>query len=383
MDENRLPRLWLLNIGNEAALGSKAIHYTPSRLVRQMRRDLSALPAFFAGDNPLDAVWIEDGLPSLPERSCLPARRCYTTKQLLQADFDTPFQLELWGREPSLVQQLIRHYPELFDKKIIPPTTKQLPNSFFDRTLTASFLKEWDIPTPSIINNDQELKRFANELSQDKFVIKQPFSSSGRGIHLINSKEYSKVRCKYPLIAEPYYEKVSDWAIEYTIEGNKYIRKEALSHFYTDHFRYIGNTVCSQEKLLQRLTNEVGSSIIEHVVEAHKKFLLREVAPYYQGPVGIDMMSYRKGSTLCLHPFVEINIRHTMGSVAERLFSHYGYDDKEYFLQIEHLPSQAEEGNRPCEKPYFDSTGRLISGKMWLSGRNEASRFGASFSALT
>ena len=69
----------------------------------------------------------------------------------------------------------------------------------------------------------------------------------------------------------------------------------------------------------EKLLGAVGREAWARAQEAHKRFLSSEVAPYYEGPVGIDMMVVREGNSLRLHPFVEMNVRHTMGSLAHRI----------------------------------------------------------------
>jgi hypothetical protein len=48
--------------------------------------------------------------------------------------------------------------------------------------------------------------------------------------------------------------------------------------------------------------------------------LQQRLAGHYVGPLGVDMMLVRQtDGTLCLHPCVEVNLRHTMGHVALHL----------------------------------------------------------------
>jgi hypothetical protein len=49
---------------------------------------------------------------------------------------------------------------------------------------------------------------------------------------------------------------------------------------------------------------------------AIEEWLETEIAPQYEGPLGIDMFIYRAADSYALNPMVEVNFRHTMGHVA-------------------------------------------------------------------
>lgn len=314
-----LPRLFLLNIGGEAALSHREKNYTPPQLVRQMRRDLAPLAAWLSDEPERDAVWVAEGVPLPSSMDSIPLPRLVTARELAEESFPQPFRLELWGPEPSLVQTLRRKYPSLAMEKVVFPDETALPDHLFDRSAPCLFLKDWDFAAPQWVHSAEELRAYAAFVPHRQLVLKRPFSSSGRGIRLFRIGETDETRLPFPLVVEPFYEKVSDWAAEYTIDADGEVRFDALSHFVVHGFRYGGNWLYPQEVMREKLLGAVGREAWARAQEAHKRFLSSGVAPYYKGPVGIDMMVVREGNSLRLHPFVEMNVRHTMGSLAHRI----------------------------------------------------------------
>ena len=104
----------------------------------------------------------------------------------------------------------------------------------------------------------------------------------------------------------------------------------------------------------------------------HRAYLSREVAPYYRGPVGIDLLTYRPdgvSNRTALHPWVEINLRYTMGHYALDLYHEripQGSPDQYRFGILS--AQRAKALLSTADAPTLDDAGRLRSGLLPLTG---------------
>ena len=75
-------------------------------------------------------------------------------------------------------------------------------------------------------------------------------------------------------------------------------------------------------------------------------FLEREFSGRYSGFVGVDMFIYREAgqSSFRLAPVVEINVRMTMGLLANRVYKRLfrDYGDGRYVMTVEFSPREGE-----------------------------------------
>ena len=104
-------------------------------------------------------------------------------------------------------------------------------------------------------------------------------------------------------MAEPYYQKVEDFALEFVADVK--VRYVGLSLFETNGSAYSGNIVASEEKKRQMLGKYIDGTLLDELI------------------LGVDMMVVAggDGGPFRIHPCVEINLRRTMGHVALALTS--------------------------------------------------------------
>lgn len=321
-------RLFVFNVGNEVAIPF-ASHksYTPPRLIQQMRQDLAPLARLEADKQRGDAVLISHEIKELCS-SPLDDIPHLTLDEVAQGE--KQYQLALYGVEPTLERRL----HQLLGDKLLPeegeaPSPQQLYR-FFDRSLGQDFLQRY-YPhlSPQLVMNLSELQTFAREHSA--LVVKRPFSSSGRGIATLSNRQLSSPsytdKLSYPLFVEPLYKATSNWGTEFRICEYGKVTYLGLSHFVTKQFKYLYNVVASQARLREQLSHEVSWQKVEQTLWQQTEFLSQEVAPYYHGNVGIDMMVY-EGK---LHPCNEINVRTTMGHYALLLGKQYLFSPCPYY----------------------------------------------------
>ena len=153
-------------------------------------------------------------------------------------------------------------------------------------------------------------------------IIKQPWSSSGRGVMGTRSMRADALRCAIAgtirrqgsIMVERRLEREADFAALFVSDGRR-VRFEGASVFATlPSGAYAGNIVDSGDRLMERIPVDISAAI-----KGAEEYLTEAVAPHYRGYMGIDMLAYRKGGRLMLDPCVELNLRMTMGVAAMRL----------------------------------------------------------------
>ena len=111
------------------------------------------------------------------------------------------------------------------------------------------------------------------------------------------------------IMAEPYYNKVKDFGMEFMADENGSIHYLGLSLFHTVNGAYEGNILATENMKKNMISHYVPVCLLDSIKYKIIEYLRLEG---YVGPFGIDMMVTKEG----FHPCVEINLRRTMGHVA-------------------------------------------------------------------
>ena len=75
---------------------------------------------------------------------------------------------------------------------------------------------------------------------------------------------------------------------------------------------------------------------MQTIQEFVQQFLKQEIAPYYNGDAGVDMFVYQEDGKYKLHPFVEVNLRKTMGLAAHDIYARYCHPESRGTFRIVH-----------------------------------------------
>ncbi len=163
-------------------------------------------------------------------------------------------------------------------------------------------------------------KRYGN------IVVKSLWSSSGRGVKYVSSSDAKEsvlgwisnaILRQGGVTVEPYYNKVKDFAMEFYSHGNGFIDYCGLSLFETQKGNYSGNLIASEERKLSILNKFIPSELLTEIRQRLTCYLSSLYKGAYRGPFGVDMMIVADGiNGFLLDPCVEINMRRTMGHVA-------------------------------------------------------------------
>ena len=175
----------------------------------------------------------------------------------------------------------------------------------------------------TLCHSTEEVEEAVNKYGEA--MLKQPWSSSGRGIRQVNSKfkiQNSKlsssddgwinriIKSQGGIVVEKLLHKITDFALEFWLDGKGGVEYRGLSLFYTnERGAYLGNWVAPEGQKLAWLAQYIPLPYLQEIRRWWEERLRRFD---YEGPVGIDMMLAQEG--IC--PCIEVNWRMTMGLVS-------------------------------------------------------------------
>ncbi len=370
-------KLHIFNPEHDLALAANLRQFTAPHAGRQLRSDLSFIPALWADEGDLVLV---DDIDNARDKV-----RHLGTKLVDKVEFITKVQLEHliktefldsvhpWGWDLSLKGELERiGMPEIaMPGDAILNKVRELSS----RQWTAEHLQSG----VRFVQTVTDVKSIIREWG--KAVIKAPWSSSGRGVRFVSADEFRE-GSDYPsferwvgniiyrqggVTVEPYYNKVMDFGMEFEmVDGNVLYR--GLSLFDTIKNAYSGNVLCPEDKkeemMAQYVSPERLQQIRQHIIGVMEP-VLKDI---YSGPFGVDMMIYAKDmnamnqvisaadkpSDFGVNECIEVNLRRTMGHVAIDLANYLqqtsaevnnimrvDFDGNRYHLRV--LPGQPSE----------------------------------------
>ena len=319
-------RLFVFNPEHDLALGVGQGSYTPPTEIIKIRKEFSLLPSSFAGDS--DFILIPDSL-SEKEITSLPYYNETQKKKIiiiksedLISVTDKISKIYPWGWDHAIINDLLKSgIPEY-----MVPSEEEIKNIriLSHRRTTISFREKLaEILTSPLINLPVELKtlREVERLLECKEILylKAPWSSSGRGIivsdHITHKGLlewcHGIIKKQGSVMAEPAWDRVFDFASEWFIKDHK-ATFVGYSVFKTSsRGKYHGNINDSQE-IIRTLIKKSTPEFDENVIKAQQQVIDKIISPFYEGPLGIDMLSDSEGR---INPCVEINLRFTMGHI--------------------------------------------------------------------
>ncbi|MBF0286815.1 MAG: DUF455 family protein, partial [SAR324 cluster bacterium] len=349
---------------------------TPSKMIRHLMTDLTALPMFFCKTD--DVVLVEKTpstgflsklqqigffIPEFVELETPPQSQRLSKLEISQRKIGS---LQPWGWSPTVMNFLEPLLENLAanSKSISPTSWTSSFQQLFSKAWSAQLLRNYleEVPCHEHWSCDvqvagrvcctlEEIKKQVDALWESGFphiVIKAAYGSSGQDmIHLQNSKGWKK---KYKwirnilikqqsVVVEPWLDKVMDLSLHFELYSDGKISISGITQFFTDsRGQYNGSVVGrfdaglekvllqflhyrpvrSQPKLLTQLFEDIASYLAPRLTRSG-----------YAGPVGIDALVYRNrhqsGNHFCLKPIVEINPRFSMGRLSLELVKHLNH----------------------------------------------------------
>lgn len=313
-------RLLLFNPETDLALATDTAYYTPPKRIVELRRRLALLPSLYAGAG--DALLLPEGscntdsqLSSIIREKRL---RLVSSADLSALEFS---EVIPWGWNRSLVTALVNAG---VSPRLLPDDeSMERLRDMSHRRLTIkvfSKLNDYGIylpPAPRELFSVEECMGFASENRISYF--KAPWSSSGHGVIRIRRpfrrEDFNHVggiiRSQGSIMAEKGVERAVDFASEWSCRDGV-VSFEGWSLFTTTgKGGYIDNVVAPQPILLQMISAYAPEA--NSYIEPLRMIISEFIAPFYDGPVGIDMLADSDGN---VNPCVEVNLRMTMGMCA-------------------------------------------------------------------
>ena len=307
-------RILLFNPSTEYALATGASFYTPPAVVEEFRVANQLLPEAWADHD--DMILVDD--PSVLRSSSVLVGWSDLERIYMQYP---DARIEPWGWNHALRRRLLDNgVPESS-----LPTLEYLDmlRSLAHRRTTILLNEEWNdrsfaqgpVPLPVELFSEDDCVTFYRNNSG--CWMKAPWSSSGRGV--INTAADMEERHVRPwcrgiirrqgsVMAETAADRVADYATEWRLSDGKADYLGLSSFLTSNRGKYISNSRVSQSQMKMQFDNQSAIRLYD-VIDAQKE-ILEKVLRGYEGLLGIDMIVERSGA---LRPFVETNLRRTMG----------------------------------------------------------------------
>jgi hypothetical protein len=391
-----MPQLHLFNPGHEMEILWGKSHYTPPYTVQKMAADLELLPVWYGGAGSFTLVRNVKStqfLSSLPKEFRphlssamilnLMMKELYKRKRAGEKPKLPPLTSSSWGVSPRSIATFNELKQAGMDIEI--PEWKDQYATLTGRQTAAVCLKRLQeifpitppIAIPEFFSEVANLKEYVLN-NTPPFVLKTPFSSSGRGLYWLSEKQLDNravswingaLKKQRAVSIEPALEKTLDFAVEFYSDGQGEIKYMGLSIFETQaQGQFVGCMLGTQDLLLQRLNDFISSEDYMFLVEQVRIVLQETLGGSYIGFMGVDMMIYKTNEgNYAVHPFVELNLRYTMGLVAMQFSRQFVYPGSHGLLRIIYLYDMLKEHQRmQLSSPLFLESGRIRSGYMSL-----------------
>ena len=238
--------------------------------------------------------------------------------------------------------------------------------------------------------------------SHEDVILKAPWSGSGRGLTRTSLGTWTPnlegwvsrvLRTQGDIMAEPIYNKVIDFAMEFRLTDSRDVSFVGYSLFETDsHGNYKQNVLTSNERIVERLSQfvpvdrleEVKSRLLVSLKQLIDSDAQRLAGAGYVGYFGVDMMicdvsAAGTAPSYVIHPCVEINFRMNMGVVARLLFDRYMDVRSTGSYIVEHYGADGEalEHHRELRAahPFRVEAGKMVEGYFPLTPVTATTRY--------
>jgi hypothetical protein len=385
------------NPGHEAAVLNGSKHYQAAGNQVRMQRDLAFLPAWYA--RPGDWVWVEDGNTLWEETGGIhPCARPLSIDRLADRRDELIGQsIDLWGLSPQSIhrfEQINRQYGLGWQI----PVWKEELRSLGSRNTALQVLRELikvvpelgGMEVPRFVSGLEEMEGYLNE-HPGRWLVKSPFSSSGRGLVWLPSGSLARserqivsgmLKKQSQVSIEPMLDKALDFSMHFEIDAGQAIRFVGYSIFQTNEKgAYTSSKVAAQETLENQIHAFIDEMLLSRVKNRLLPILQKTYAPHYRGNLGVDMLAYRtENGSHRLHPCIEINMRKSMGWLAIELHRNYLHAETQGCVRIDYCPS-SDVLRRHLEMrgryPAVIEGGRMVSGYLGLCPMGEMSVYRA------
>ena len=378
-----MQRLYYFNPDTDLALANNDPNFMSPQAIRWLAKDLALLPIWYAQrgsvvlvDQSVDKIYL-DYLKSIFDLDV----HLLLESEIISDKLD--LQLYPWGWNLAVRRKFERlGFPEA---KIKSVDQIDMIRNLSSRVWMKSLLNA--LPhNSSFCGQSQVLISLDDLLSLaidlDRFLLKAPFSGSGRGLkwcrYGLDKASLSwcdnTIKQQKSVIAEPIYERVEDFAMEFELVDSTQISFIGYSYFKTtDNGVYLGNHLLSDDEFRLRIEREYfEDGFLFSVRQQLMKVLLAHYGQGYRGVLGVDMMVCKAtDESFKLHPCVEVNLRMNMGVVARFFYERFVREGKQGRFAVDFSKTQGETLAMHIERqnkyPLVLEKGKIISGYLSLS----------------
>lgn len=375
--------LYLFNPEHDLALASGETNYMAPASARRMASELALLPMWYAEEGSAvlaPSAYNLDYVKKIQELLGLSVDLITEPELAIEQDLD----IRPWGWDVALRKRL----SVLGVDEVLLPSMGQLNDlrEYSHRSKAVALLPELQLNEyfcgeSYYLKTPEEWKRFVE--GRKECLLKAPLSGSGKGLNwckgiftpFISGWCTRVAASQGGVIAEPIYNKVEDFAMEFYSDGAGELTFVGYSLFHTGKSgMYEGNCLLSNEAIRKQLAQYIPLEALMDLENCLKYRLSALVGTVYKGYLGVDMMICRfpenEKPVFRIHPCVEINLRMNMGVIARFLHDRYVRPGSTGRFVIDYHPSEGEalqEHERmSATYPLESREGRVYSGYLPL-----------------
>ncbi len=375
--------LYLFNPEHDLALASGETNYMAPASARRMASELALLPMWYAEEGSAvlaPSAYNLDYVKKIQELLGLSVDLITEPELAIEPDLD----IRPWGWDVALRKRL----SVLGVDEVLLPSMGQLNDlrEYSHRSKAVALLPELQLNEyfcgeSYYLKTPEEWKRFVE--GRKECLLKAPLSGSGKGLNwckgiftpFISGWCTRVAASQGGVIAEPIYNKVEDFAMEFYSDGAGELTFVGYSLFHTGKSgMYEGNCLLSNEAIRKQLAQYIPLEALMDLENCLKYRLSALVGTVYKGYLGVDMMICRfpenEKPVFRIHPCVEINLRMNMGVIARFLHDRYVRPGSTGRFVIDYHPSEGEalqEHERmSATYPLESREGRVYSGYLPL-----------------
>jgi len=336
--------VYIFNASNDSALACNNLSYSPTKFVKTFENDLATLPMLFANENDIVLVNeqpTEEYISQMLEYGFI-IPQFVTKDNFFEHQHSLKYNLRCikpWGWSKT-VHTIFRNSKDQFKKTSVCTEWNPKLRELSGRQTAAIVLQRIIEKQKSSILSNTAIPKSLKSIEEipelflqtNRWVLKSPWSSSGRGLMRISPQRFAKTEQTWAqaiideqsfIMIEPWHEKIFDFSMLFSVSSDE-ISLLCFSTFKTNEKgQFLGSFIHWQENpvfLEMGITENDLNELAETVIESLKSTNLQDV---YEGWIGVDAMVIRENGKLLIHPCVEINCRYTIGHLAFALRKYF------------------------------------------------------------
>ncbi|MCM1450904.1 MAG: hypothetical protein NC102_01415 [Clostridium sp.] len=365
-----MARVHLFNPENDLALAANIANYTPPRAAARLAQAGALLPLWYSQDGDMILCY---GAPAewwdgIIEAFGMGARLYPHSAQGLNVS-PSPWGWSLSARKAFA--------DDGFPLSSLPDDDRLAALRMLSHRRTASALAsdlaadgiDGLLPAAVEISTAEGLEgalRKTNEL-----MLKMPWSSSGRGV--LDCRKAGKdkalkfgldsIRKQGCVMAERAFSRVLDFAKLFECRNGE-CECVGTSVFKADgRGAYIGNVLANENERRRIVADKTDAGALDTVTKSLRKAIEKRIAPFYDGVLGVDMLVDDSGR---LAPCIELNLRRTMGHVANSIADRYVGEGCAGIFRVEPKRDMPAAGRASAAI----ENGKLVAGRLDLIPEN-------------